>query len=219
MSMSEDESKRLGMLTTAKHRLAIHGMAKDSIKVPTGYKITSAAISAVRADGCDLRVTLCQGDLCMVREQPYRFSPPLRGGDLEASLNARMVELRKKACEPRLHWMVTDRLAFWIMLLIISLGVGTVVDLVAVLEKAPRLEVIIIGIFGSTTNFATAVAAFFWFAVVAHLLEASFAVYFCTSVLELGAVATAKWFFMVFVIGIYAFMDIYRDHAKSKKSK
>ena len=224
-NISEEESKRLGELATAKHPVAIRELVKNSMKIPAGYKITSAAVTAVRAEACDLRVTLCQGDLCIMQKPSYRFSPPLQGDNLEASLDDRMYQFRTEACEPYLSWLVTKPWALLVVVLVSGLTFGMHIDIVDALEKAPRLEATIVKIFGSTFVFKTLVAASFWFTVVAHGLEAFLALHYCLTTFELGGGPTAKWCFMTLLVGypisskLFALEAIERERKKSKKSK
>ena len=220
--ISDEEAKKFGKEVTDQHPLAVYGMAKASTQIGSGYTISSSMVTAVRVDGCELRVTLCRGDLCEMKQPFYKFSTPLSS---TADLGDRMLEIRAKSCAPNPIWLVTDPLAFLILVVCSLLAYGTYIgvdNMVDAILRAPRIESVLVGVFGSSRNFANLVVGSFWFSVVAHAFEATITVYYANTVLKLGLLPTSIWAVLVFSVGYPIFnrfqklAAIEKAHEKSK---
>lgn len=221
--ISEESAKKLGKELTAQHPLAVHGMAASSTKISSGFHITSSAVTAVKVDGCQLRVTLCRGDLCEMKQSFYKFRTPLvEASALEERIRS---EVLPDVCAPKPLWLITDPLAFLILVVCSLLAYGTYTGIDGITDallKAPKLEKTIGLVFGTSRNFAYAVCGAFWFSIVAHAIEACLVVYYATTVLKMGVVSTSIWAMLVFSVGYPIFnrfqtlVSIERGHSKSK---
>lgn len=221
MTITDDESKQLGKDMSDQHPLAVYGMAKTF--APSGYKITSATVTAVRSDGCQLRVAFCQGDLCKMETPLYKFQTPLSSANgLQDKIQN---EILPHVCAPNPLWLLTDPLALLILIVCGLLGFGThigVEDMTEALQGAPKLDSTLSMIFGSSRSFAHAVVASFWFAIVAHVFEACLVLYYASKWLSLSTVSKGTWAFMVFLVGypiftrFHGMVVIAQGHAKSK---
>ena len=223
--ISEETSKKLGKELTAQHPLAVHGMATSSTKISAGFHITSSTVTAVKSDGCQLRVTLCRGDLCEMKQSFYKFRTPLTEGSTSALEERIRSEVVPDVCAPKPLWLITDPLAFLILVVCSLLAYGTYIGIDGITDallKAPKLEKTIGLVFGTSRNFAYAVCGAFWFSIVAHGIEASLVVYYATTVLKMGVVSTSIWAILVFSVGYPIFnrfqtlVAIERGHSKSK---
>mmetsp|Transcript_6108 Transcript_6108/g.14831 ORF Transcript_6108/g.14831 Transcript_6108/m.14831 type:complete len:222 (+) Transcript_6108:60-725(+) len=219
---SDDEAKRLAKDLSDQHPLAVYGMAKTF--APSGFKITSALVTAVNEDGCQLRIACCRGDLCQMKTPTYEFRTPLESAkDLSDKI---INEIIPDVCAPNILWLVTDPLALLILVVCGLLGFGTYIGVENMTEGlmgAPQLDKTIGTIFGSSRNLAHLVVGSFWFAIVAHVFEACLVVYYATKWLPtIPNVSKGIWAFMVFLVGYPVFsrfqglVAIQQEHAKSK---
>ena len=221
--ISDDDAKKLGKELTNQHPLAVFGMAKSTIKIDSGFEISSVAVTAVRNDGCEIRVASCRGDLCEMKKSFYKFHPPLKSAD---ELNDRITsDVRNHVCSPNPLWLITDPLALLILVFCGLLAYGTYIgvdDMTNAFVQAPRLERTISAIFGTPRTFSYLVCGAFWFSIVAHGFEASIAVYYSMTSLKLGVVPASLWGIMIFLVGYPIFsrlqelLSIQHGHAKSK---
>jgi len=220
--ISDEDAKGLGKELSSQHPLTVFGMAKASTKIGAGFKITSYAVTAVRADGCELRVTLCRGDLCEMKKSFYKFPTPLGSPkDLPDTIR----QIRTNVCSPNLFWLVTDPLALVILVVCSLLAYGTYIGVESMTDAflgAPKVERTISAVFGSPQTFSYLVCGSFWFSVAAHGLEASIAVYYSITSLKIGVLPTTLWGIMIFLVGYPVFsrlqqlVSIEHGHAKSK---
>ena len=220
--ISDEDAKGLGKELSSQHPLTVFGMAKASTKIGAGFKITSYAVTAVRTDGCELRVTLCRGDLCEMKKSFYAFPTPLGSPkDLPDTIR----RIRTNVCSPNLFWLVTDPLALVILVVCSLLAYGTYIGVESMTDAflgAPKIERTISAVFGSPRTFSYLVCGSFWFSVAAHGLEASIAVYYSITSLKIGVLPTTLWGIMIFLVGYPVFsrlqqlVSIEHGHAKSK---
>ena len=223
--ISDEASKHLGKELTSRHPLAVYGMALVSTTIGAGFEITSSTVTAVTANGCEIRVTLCKGDLCEMKKSFYAFQTPLNSEDEDNADRIASKAILPDVCAPRLFWLVTDPLALGILVVCGLLAYGTYVGvdgMTDALLKAPKLETTIGMVFGSSRNFSYAVCAAFWFSIVAHGIEACVAAYYAMSVLKIGLGPTSRWAFLVSLVGypvlgrLQKLVAIERGHTKSK---
>ena len=222
IEISDDEAKKLAKELTNEHMLAVYCMAKSTTKIDSGFGISSVAVTAVKNDGCEIRVTLCSGDLCNMTRSFYKFHPPLQSAD---ELNKRMSDLHDELCSPNPSWLITNPLALLILVFCSILAYGTYLDVDGITDafiQAPQLEKTINALFGTTRNFGYFVSGSFWFAIVAHTFEAIIAVYYSLTSLKVGVVPASLWGIMIFLVGYPIFkelkelLSIAHNHTKSK---
>ncbi len=223
--ISEETAKKLGKELTSQHPLAVHGMAVSSTKISGGFHVTSSTVTAVKSDGCQLRVTLCKGDLCEMKQSFYKFRTPLAEGSSSALEDIIRSEVLPDVCAPNPLWLIKDPMALKILAVCSLLAFGTYTGIDGITDallKAPKLENTIGSFFGSSQNFAYAVVIAFWFSIVAHGIEASLVVYYAMTVLNMGIVSTSIWAILVFSVGYPIFnrfqtlVAIERGNNKSK---
>ena len=223
MTISDDEAKKLGKELSSQNPLAVYGMASKSTTLGAGFAISSAAVTAVRTDGCELRVTLCRGDLCEMKRPFYKFQTPLKTSqDLSDRIASQVLP---NVCAPNPLWLVTDPAALLVLIICGACFYGLYVGVDAVedaLVAAPNLEKTIGMVFGSSRNFGNAAVAGAWFAIVAHVLEASVVLYWCVKSLQLGAATSLHWAFLASLVGypvlsrLKLLVEIEQGHDKSK---
>ena len=148
-------------------------MAKSTLQIDSGSKVSSVAVTAVYVNGCDIRATLCRGDLCETKTSFYKFDPPLRSKN---ELSERILsDVRNRVCAPNPIWLVTDPLALFILVICGFLAYGTYVgveDMTNAFVQHPRIERTLTAIFGSPRTLSYSICGAFWFSVVAHGIEA-----------------------------------------------
>mmetsp|Transcript_18921 Transcript_18921/g.42964 ORF Transcript_18921/g.42964 Transcript_18921/m.42964 type:complete len:228 (+) Transcript_18921:46-729(+) len=226
--ITEDDAKRLGKELTKQHPLVVFGMAKKSASktIGSGFQISSTTVTAVRKNGCELRVTSCRGDQCDMKTPFFAFKAPLSLQSADDVLNDRVIsDLRNDVCGPDPLWLVTDPLALLILVVCGLLGYGTYIGVdntTDAIAQAPRLEGTISAIFGTPRIFSYLVCGSFWFSIIAHAFEATIAVYYSLKSLKLGFYSTGLWGIMIFLVGYPIFgrlqelLTIEQSHAKSK---
>jgi len=221
--IGEDQGSKLATELTNEHPLAVFGMAKAIFQINSGSEITSLAITTVNEDGCEIRATLCRGNLCEVKKSFYKFNRPLQSID---ELHGRILaDVQNRVCTPSIFWLVTDPLSLLILVLCSLLAFGTYIgvdDMTDAFLQAPRLESMINAVFGTSRTFSYFICGAFWFSVVAHAFEAAVAFHQAVVILRLGFAKAIKWGVMIFLVGYPIFrrfqelVSIQRNHAKSK---
>jgi hypothetical protein len=200
--ISDEVSKKLAKELTEKYPATVYGMAKG-VSTSSSSKLTSLRVKKVTNNGCDIALVTCRGDLCEMNNEYFEFKPPLKSAS--ELMDIRIHEIRDQVLAPKVHWLVTDPLAFFILATCTALGYGTIVvgmgGIIEGLAKAPKLENGIAVIFGSTSMFSFAVVGAFWFAIVAHVIEAGMALRHCVKSLQLGMLPSALWAILVFLVG------------------
>lgn len=221
--INDDGAKKLGKKMTDQYPLVVFAMAKSMIQVGSGFEISSLAVTTVRSEGCEIRVTMCRGDLCEMKKIFYTFRTPLES--LDELTDRFMTDVRNHVCTPNPLWMVTDPIAVVILVTCGLLGYGAYLGVDGMVDsfgQSQWLETIIVAIFGTTRKCSYLVCGSFWFAIVAHLFEAILAVYYASISLQLGVVPSSLWGVMVFLVGYPIFSRIQelkskqRSYAKSK---
>jgi hypothetical protein len=139
----------------------------------------------------------------------YKFVPPLASPD---ELPTRMDVIHQKVCTPSPSWLLTNPLALIILVACTALSYGVYVGSEGIVDglsvHAPRLEAGISVIFGSTHFFSYFVFGSFWFAIVAHVVEACIAMYYCHTSLHLHAGPTILWGVLIFLVGYPIFNEL-----------
>lgn len=209
-AIESDISRQLGKNLTERYPATVYAMAKACHKLPSGSKITSAKVKAVTNSKCEISLVTCSGELCEMHSSAYELHPPLVSVD---DFKRRIPSLHNKLCAPRFHWLVTNPLAFLILIVCSGLGYGTLVlgidGMVEALARAPtNLEEGVATIFGSTRIFAQLVFASWYFSVLAHGIEAALAVRHCHNILQLEAGPTSAWAILIFCVGYPIFSQL-----------
>lgn len=200
--ISDEESKKLAKELTERYPLTVYGMAKG-VASSASSKVTSLRVKNITNEGCDVSLVTCRGDLCEMKNEHFEFSPPL---DSASELcDSRMPGIRDQVLAPKVHWLITDPLAFLILATCTALAYGTLIvgmnGIVEGLGEAPKLENGIAVIFGSTSTFSVAVTCSFWFSIVAHAIEAGMTLRHCVKTFHLGVVPSTLWTVLVFLVG------------------
>lgn len=111
------------------------------------------------------------------------------------------------------------------------MGYGTWMGVPAMTEelsRAKQVNAVVETLFGSARVLALLVRFFFYFAIVAHMGEAVWAVYKCRTTLKLKVKSTAMWFVFVSMVGYPVFTELFtllavdritKEAAIAKKSK
>jgi hypothetical protein len=207
--ISADVSRQLGKDLTERYPATVYAMAKACHKLAPGSKITSTKVKAVTNSKCEVALVTCRGDLCEMHNAVYAFHPPLASAD---DFQKRISTIHNDVCAPKLYWLVTNPLALIIFITISGLAYGTLVlgvnGMVEALAQAPHLEEGVETIFGSTQTFAYAVWGAWYFAIIAHGIEAFIAVQHCSNTLQLEAGPTTTWAFLTFCVGYPIFSQL-----------
>ena len=221
--ISQEVSRKLGNDFTDGAPSVVYAMAKKSGKVSSSCKITSFKCKAVKNTQCEVGIVTCRGDLCEMHSMVYPLRPPLKSAE---EFSSRIPQIRNDVCSPKWYWLFTNPLALIILVTCSALAYGALVlgtnGIVDALMLAPNLEGGVETIFGSTKMFANVVWAAFYFAVIAHGIEAIMAFNICKNVLKLNSGTTALWSFMIFLVGYPIFnelkelAEVEQSHIKSK---
>jgi hypothetical protein len=222
-SFTADQSRQLAKELTEGHPVTVYAMTKACCKIAKGSKITSTKIKAVTNKGCEIALVTCRGDLCEMKQGFYEFHPPLQSAN---DLYSRLNTIHNEVCAPKIHWLVTNPLALACLVMCSGLGFGTIFfgveGIVDAFEQVPRLEAGIASIFGSTQTFGYVVWASWYFAVVAHGIEAMIAYRQCSKTLQLETRTSLTWTMLVFLVGypilseLDGMLQVQKDNAKSK---
>ncbi len=134
------------------------------------------------------------------------------------------MEDHHKALSPKIQWIYMDPIMALILPTVFIFGLATHVwgfdDLVSTLNQHSNFAQILKVLFGSVSTFANLVIYSYYFAVIAHLLEAIYTVYLCTSKLKTKTITTFKWFLLVSAVGYPAtskVIEFCSIHTKKKK--
>jgi hypothetical protein len=195
--ISAEASKRTCEHMNDDHAVSVYAMARLLLRLPAGVKLTDARLKKVTMDGCHLSVATCRGDLCEMKQLVYEFDPRLES---PSQVRSRLVAVHQKVCEPRWQWLVATPVAVAILCMTYGtwLGVPQMTDMI---ESAKEINVYVSKVFGSANMLALLIRFFFYFIVVAHTAEATWAAYKCRTVLKLQAKPTLMWFGMVLLLG------------------
>jgi hypothetical protein len=222
-SVTADQSRQLAKELTEGHPATVYAMTRACCKLAKGSKITSTKIKAVTNKGCEIAFVTCCGDLCEMKQGFYEIHPPLQSAN---DLHSRLNTIHNELCAPKIHWLVTNPLALTVLVTCSGLGFGTIVwgveGIVDAFEQVPRLEAGIASTFGSTQTFGYAVLASWYFAVVAHGMEAAIAYRQCSKTLQLETRASLTWTTLVFLVGfpilseLQGMVQAQKENVKSK---
>lgn len=204
---NESDAKQLATDLTETYAATVYGMAKG-LDHPASSKVTTLKVKSITKDECKISLVTCSGDLCEMKNEIYKFRPPLDSVSKDV-LDSRLPQIRDAVLAPNPLWLLKDPLALGILVTCSALGYGTFVlgtdGIVDGLARAPRLEGGVSALYGSSGTFANSVVGSFWFAVVAHGIEASIAVRHSLKRLRLGFKPTAMWSGMIFLVGYPVF--------------
>lgn len=206
LEITAETSARVCRHMNDDHPATVYGMAKRCLErsspLPNnnngGWKLTSATMTKVTLDGCELQATACSGDLCEIKALSYPFVPPLQGA---GQVKARMVAIHHQVLSPQWHWLYTQPLALKILLAFLALAHGTLVmggdGLTAFLDATHLIK----AFYPKTYLITMLVQVAFYVTVVAHTYEASWAAFICKKTLKLNWKGTVQWTVMVFLVG------------------
>jgi hypothetical protein len=221
--INADVSKQLAKDLTENHPVTVYAMTKVAGKLSSGSKITSTKVKAVTNQACEIAYVTCRGDLCEMHTASYPLNPPLQSAD---EFPKRLDQIHNQVCAPKASWLVTSPLALMILITCSALSYGTLyvgVDgMVDALAQAPRLEDGVNTIFGSAHTFGIAVTCSWCFLVIAHGIEATIALQYCTHRLKLNAQITSLWALLIFITGFPVYWElkdlvkVQKDHDKKK---
>lgn len=220
--ITSETSSRICHHMNDDHGLSVYGMAislhnsKGEIK---NVKMTNISLAE-----CSLSYIVCRGDLCEMKTASYPFQPPLTS---VAESRSRLVKIHNKVMSPEFLWLLTDSLAFSILLTCASLGLATYVGAEGVEtyldDNVQGLSRNLTMVFGSTRALARVVIGAFWFALITHAVEAFYCAYHAVSTMKLKPAVACKWFSIVSLVGypiqrrFVALLKVHYDLAQEKK--
>jgi len=134
--------------------------------------------------------------------------------------------MHHQALAPKIEWLVIDPFALGILIITVLLAYGTygfggAEGLATVIQSAKRLNDTICSIWGSADMFAAQVVFFWYFAIIAHLLEALYVAYHAIRTLKLRLGNTLMWFYLVLCVGFPVarrLLEFTKVHVASKAS-
>ena len=141
-----------------------------------------------------------------------------------------MIKLHQECLSPKFTWLFSDSVCRTIMSSVTALGYFTIIgyDTFALdfQSNAPEFfKSIILFCFGSIESLFKGIVVSFYFAIIAHVLEATYVVYLCQDKLKLNHQVTFAWFMAVAMVGypmtskVLDFVSIVDDLAKEKSKK
>jgi hypothetical protein len=220
--ITPDTSSRICHHMNDDHGLSVYGMV-ISLHNSKG-EIKNAKMTKISLAECSLSYVVCRGDLCEMKTASYPFQPPLVS---VAESRSRLVNIHNKVMSPDFLWLLTDPLAFGILLTCASLGLGTYVGAEGVEtyleENVQGLSRYLTMVFGSTHAFAQVVIGAFWFALVAHVIEALYCAYHAAWTMKFKPAIACKWFIIVSLVGypiqrrFAALLKVHYELANEKK--
>jgi hypothetical protein len=190
------------------------------------YKVKNVKMVSVTMREYIISFVMCSGEACQVKKLAIPFNPPLNSS---AEVSSRLVEDYNRALIPKFTWIITDPLMRMLFGACILLGIGTILgqqELVSRVNETPWARSIVNFVFGTPTLFAKLVTRAWYFALIAHTMEASYTAYLCKTFLEMNAVTTMKWFVLNVCTGFPIMNKVKELHAidcaarllKSKRS-
>jgi len=216
-----ETSKRICVHMNDDHGVTIHGMvaALDKSK----GMIKNAKMTKISLTECTLSYSICKGDVCEMKTAFYPFEPPLKSA---TESRRRLVEIHSKVLSPNFFWLLSDPLAFAVLLMMTSLGVATYIGKqevgIYLQEDFQGLSRTLTKVFGSTHTFVFVGIGSFWFAVVVHLVEAVYCTFLGLSKLKLNLTIASQWFVLISLVGLpitRRFMVFFRIHQEVVSKK
>ncbi|KAL3815489.1 hypothetical protein ACHAXA_000726 [Cyclostephanos tholiformis] len=203
MDITPEASSRICAHMNDDHAHTCHAMVVSAISNGGGEngKVQNARMTSVSTTAYSLSYVLCNGDACSMREIVIPFVPRLNSPD---EVGPRLIRDHHRAMTPKFAWLVTDPIIRTIAAACILLGAGTSMGrdgLGSTVDGIPWVKSMIDATFGSSSRFADAVAGAWYFALVAHSMEAIYTAYVCRVILKLKMGATMKWFVLNSCVG------------------
>lgn len=186
------------------HALCLSTLTNRERRTIGGVKVSNAKLTSISLEKYGLSFVVCDGDACRREVKEVEFVPPMASAK---EMRPRLIEEHHRALSPKISWLYSDpliSLIFITVLLLASathiLGRDALADLID--SSAPSLVSGSINlVFGSSRFFADMVAYSWYFTVVAHLAEATYAAHECRSRLKLKPGATWRWHLMICTVG------------------
>lgn len=178
--------------------LAALVVANQSTKNATPTQVKARKISE---NSLTISYVECQGTMCALNSLDVSFNPPIKSADDAID---RVVTDGKTAMEAQCLWLITEPLPLLILIVTSALGYATLVlgedGLQTAIESLPSvLQKIMFSMFGS--YFFVVVQASFYFAIIAHALEALYIAVMLRMRAKLGCLACLKWFVLISCVG------------------
>ena len=140
--------------------------------------------------------------MCMMGSADVPFEPPLTS--VEEALPRLLAESRR-AMKAQWSWLVREPVATGILLFTSALGstilIGGKEWLRDVIDMFPLANKVVSMMFGSVETFFSAVKVSFYFAIVAHALEAVYVAHQLKTRLGLETIIIMEWFFIICCVG------------------
>ena len=138
-----------------------------------------------------------------------------------------MIALHHQALKPKVHWLVTDPVAFVVILVTALLAMGTygfggAQGLATAVDGIQPWSSIISSIWGSTDMFAKQVVFFWYFAIVIHALEGVYVAYHAVRTFKFHLGSTLLWFYLVLCTGypiFKRFLELLKVQAAAKRKR
>lgn len=220
--ITPETSKRICKHMNEDHLVSVYGMALRCLERP-GWILQDCQMQKISAKGCEFRAVLCSGKLCQLENVTYPFNPPL---DSSAEARPRLVAIHKRVCRPNWKWLFAPLPVFLIFMTIflfycMYIGLDQVENIIIEDEATSQFVAMV---FGTPKIFTTMVWGGFWFLVVAHMSEASYAAYQCQFALKFGVITSLEWFIATALVGfpmlghLLEFVSASRKNQKSSES-
>lgn len=189
----------------------------------TGWKLTSARMLQITAQGCHLQAISCtSGDLCEIKTVVYPFTPPLTHA---AQVKSRLVAIHHQVLSPQWQWIYSKPFAMKFSISFAALAYGTLVlggtGMKALLDQTNLIK----SFYPRTDILVLVVQAVFYIIMVAHICEAVFAAYICRSTLKLKWQGTLQWMIFVGAVGfpilneLQTLQQVHLQELKEKKEE
>uniref|UniRef100_A0A7S2KHE9 DUF2470 domain-containing protein n=1 Tax=Leptocylindrus danicus TaxID=163516 RepID=A0A7S2KHE9_9STRA len=197
------------------HAVSVYGMARDH-EGWNNTKISNAKLKSITSTHYTLSYVTCSGDVCTMQgDVTIPFDPPLKDAK---EIKSRLIAEHHRVLSPQFKTLITDPVCIVIIGLSILLGILRS-------YQYPDLNYSVASLFGPITDVVglsfDLYMRFCWaFLIVAHSLEACYAVYLCKK-MKLRHRTVASWWLFVILTG-YAhtsrIMELARVDAKEKKN-
>jgi Protein of unknown function (DUF2470)/Domain of unknown function (DUF4499) len=178
-------SQRICQHMNDDHAVTVFGMAQTRLFLVSpcingdgrGTKITSAKMTKVTNDGCEIKVVKCHGDLCEMETVVYPFA---KRCTTSAEIKQELIVIHSHVLQPNFLWLILKPRCVAIIALDVLLFLGTFL-----LHMRNGM-----------------VEGLFWFLVVAHLVEGSVGVYYCRRILKVNWKTTKQWLVCILPVGL-----------------
>lgn len=216
--ISAEISKQICQHMNDDHASTVYAMGLSSIPVSKRRttNLENVKMKSVTMTEYVISFVICNGDLCMPKNVTISFYPALSS---PSEIRSRLVQEHQKYLTPDLSMLILDPLCLIILLTCILLGYGTIFMGIENMTTYFENYSIISTIFGSSLSLAYYVQYAFYFAFVAHELEAMYVFYLCFSVLKLNLYSSVEWFYMVCCVGYPVTKLVLSLVEKGKKKK